>query len=110
MRVEPTKVEALTIYDIERIDPVLVVLQDFGGGRGRLVLECFGSAWSTYWGGMGKETLREFICTCYPDYIVNRVFPEKQRRTKHEYAYVTRIVVAVQEALRSQVQHSGDGA
>lgn len=107
MRVEETKVEALTIRDAERLDPVLVILQDFGGGAGRLVAECFGSAWSTYWGGMGPRTLREFICSCEPDYIANRLFPEKQRRTKHEYAYVMRIVAAIQTALRPAEQHTG---
>ena len=104
MRVEPAHVEALTIYEADRLDPVFVVLQDFGGGRGRLVVECWGNAWSTYWGAMGSETLRQFIVGCDVDYIANRMWPSKQpRRVKADFAYLVRIVTAVQNALRTSV-------
>jgi hypothetical protein len=102
MRIEPITVEAFTIYDAPALDPVLVMLQDFGGGSGRLLIECFGSAWSAYWGAMGDNGVRGFVCKCSADYLANRLWPSKQRRTKNEYAYLTRLVEAVQAALASQ--------
>lgn len=56
MRVDNSaKTEAFTIFDAPKLDPVTVVLQDLGPGCGRLMVECWGSAWSAYWGGMGGE-------------------------------------------------------
>lgn len=108
MRVEDSKVEALTIYEAERLDPILVMMQDFGGGRGRLIVECWGEAWSSYWGAMGDDTgLKKFVVGCHPDYIVNRMWGPNHKRAKHGPAYLARIIRAVQEALRAQVQHSG---
>jgi hypothetical protein len=79
----------------------MVVLHDMPGHQGRLIVECYGNAWSTYWGAMG-EPIRDFITGASTDYIANRLWPTKQRRTKAEYDYLTRIVQAVQTALRAQ--------
>jgi hypothetical protein len=102
MRIEPAqKVEAFTIFDRPALDPVTVILQDFGGS-GRIIIECYGLAWSTYFGAIGTETLRQFIATAGKDYLANRIWPPKQRRTKADYGYVERIVEAVQTAIREQ--------
>lgn len=101
MRIEEKKVESFVIYDAPALDPVLVVLDNMGHGRGKLIVECFGSTWSTYWGAIGDCSLREFIISCSPDYIQNRMWsPEHKRLKRHEH-YLTRIVVAVQSALRA---------
>lgn len=95
-------VQAMRIFDAPKLDPIFVVLHDTGPGTGRLLVECYSTAWATYWGGMGDLRLREFITCCDPDYLANRLFPAKQRRTKADYDYLTRIVHAVQAALRVQ--------
>jgi hypothetical protein len=101
MRIESVTVEAFTIYEAPALDPVMVVIQDYHVGSGRLLVECFGSAWSTYWGAMGDNGVRGFVCSCSADYVTNRLWPSGQRRIKKDYAYLTRIVEAVQTALRS---------
>lgn len=102
LRVEAVtaEVQAFRIFDIPKTDPVFVVLHDMGAGTGRLVVECFGKAWSAYWGAMGDRRLRQFITDCGTDYIVNRLSPGDRRFTRSEEAYLTRIVTGVQEALR----------
>lgn len=100
MRVEPALVRAFSIFDAERLDTILVVLQDCGAGRGRLLIECYGNAWSTFWSAMGARTLKDFLGSCEADYIANSLWPARQRRTKHEYAYLVRIVESAQAALK----------
>lgn len=95
-----TEVQALRIFNAPKLDPIFVVLHDMGAGSGRLVVECFGTAWSAYWGAMGDRRLREFVTDCGTDYIVGRMTPMDRRMSKREEAYLTRIVAAVQEALR----------
>jgi hypothetical protein len=111
MRIETTtNLQAFTIYEAPALDPILVVLQDFGGGVGRLLVECYGDTWSTYWGAMGDRTLEKFIIGCSTAYIVNRMFGQHHKRNKGAESYLTRIVTAVQAALveRSQAGKTGD--
>jgi len=103
MRIDTTtKVEAFTIYDdSSRLDPVLVLLQDFGAGRGRFIVECYGDVWTTYWGAMGDDqSLKGFILGCGNDYIVNRMFGQHHKRNKSATAYLTRIIESVKAALQ----------
>jgi hypothetical protein len=100
MHVATATGEVYLVSQLRTLDPITVLLQEFGGGKGRIVLECYGLAWTTYFGAMGSETLREFVTTCSADYLANRMWPAKQRRTKADYGYLLRIVEAVQEALK----------
>lgn len=99
MKTEPVAFVAIRITEAPALDPILAIFQDINPGEGRLIVECFGLSWSTYWGGMGDRTVKEFIRSCNSDYIANRMWPPKQRRTKHDYAYLMRIVDAVKAAV-----------
>lgn len=99
MKTEPTSVVALRISDAPALDPILVLMQDIGPGQGRLIIECYSVAWATYWGGMGDRSVKEFVRSCDSDYIANRMWPPKQRRTKADYAYLMHIVDAVKAAI-----------
>lgn len=105
MRIETTPVEALRILDAPALDPITVFLQDFGPGRGRITVECYGEVWTTYWGAMGDKTIRQFVCAVGAYYLyANLIGPGGQRKMdKREQAYVWRIVGAVQEALDLEV-------
>lgn len=98
MRIEDSaKSRVFTIFDAPKLDPVTVVLQDIAPGHGRLIVECWGEAWSAYWGGMGASTLAEFVRDCGTDYIVSKMC--RPRMLKREEAYLKRIVAAVQSTL-----------
>ena len=101
MLTETRNITAFTI-NAPGLDPILVLLQDFELGKGRLIVECFGSAWSIYWGGMGEKTLRQFIVGADTNYIAGKLWPVKQRRTKRDMAYLERIVGAVRTALAQE--------
>lgn len=90
-------ITAFTILDAPQLDPITVILQDDGPGRGRIIIECWGKAWSAYWGAMGTRTLKEFVLSCDRAYIETKLSPERLK--KADAAYLKRIVAAVLEAL-----------
>lgn len=102
MRIEQVKTEALRIFDADGFDPILVVFQDFGNGRGHLLIECYGWAWAAYWGAMGDTTtVRDFVDQCGVDYVVNRLTNNQRRVTAVESKRLDGIVHAVKAAIRS---------
>lgn len=103
MRIEPIESTVLRIFDAPALDPITVVLIDYGGGRGKLIVEVFGSAWSGYWGAMGGPLL-EFLCSCSADYIAGKMTPNDRRVPKREVRYLLYIIEAVLAALKEVVQ------
>jgi hypothetical protein len=105
MKVEAiNNLTALKISDLDRLDPITVIFQNFGPGEGRIFIQCYDKVWSSYWGSMSGKTVQEFVAGSGVDYIVNNLvshaLPVRQR--KAEVAYVMRIVTAVQAALSLQ--------
>jgi len=99
MKIESVSVEALTIVDAPALDPIRVFLQDIEQGKGRIVIECYGVAWSAFWGAMGQSDLRGFVSSCDPIYLANCLSRDGRERSKKAAAYLLRIVVAVKQAL-----------
>jgi hypothetical protein len=89
------------IYDAAKLDPILVVMQDLGPGVGRLLVECYGDAWSGYWGAMGERSIEQFVLSCSADYIGGKMLGAQHKRSKQSELYVRRVVEAVQTALRA---------
>ncbi|NOQ52390.1 MAG: hypothetical protein GQ578_09280 [Desulfuromonadaceae bacterium] len=74
MKIETTKVEKIKISEIDRLDPVTAILEDFGPGRGKIIIECYGKSWSSSWGGMGKDTkICQFFCSCDEHYLAGNL-------------------------------------
>lgn len=88
MRIERSTVTKLLISDLlnsqHRLDPVTVYLENMGPnggvdhvtGRGKIIIECYGKSWSSYWGGMGDRTVAQFFCACSTDYLVGCLAPQ----------------------------------
>jgi hypothetical protein len=81
------------------LDAITVLMQDAAPKCGRLIVECYGSAWSAYWGAMGDRTIAEFLRDCDPEYVAGKLYPSNARRNKSDEAYLVRIVEAVMSAL-----------
>ncbi len=82
MKIETTQVTKLLISDLmaepQKLDPVTVILEDHAPGKGRIIIECYGKSWSSYWGAMGKETIAQFFATCSADYLIGNLDPQLQ--------------------------------
>lgn len=100
MRIEAQPARIFRVYDAPKLDPILVVMQDLGAGVGRLLIECYGDAWTGYWGAMGERSIEQFLLSCSADYIAGTMLGAQHKRSKNSQAYILRIVGAVQTALR----------
>lgn len=83
------------------LDPIMVTLIDFEQGKGQITIACQGDAFTASWGGMGDSTIRSFFCTCGIDYLMNNFKGRLHTKLKKaELAYMERIILATQTALR----------
>ena len=73
MKVTESTVRQIEITEVPGLDPIRVILSDLGPGQGRINIECWEKSWATYWGGMGKETISEFVTTCDEHYIAGKL-------------------------------------
>lgn len=70
MKVEEKMIKQLTIKDVKGLDPVRVIVEEFDRGQAKVIIECYGESWSSYWGSMGGN-LKEFFTRTNVDYLVN---------------------------------------
>lgn len=102
MRIERSTVTKLLISDLmnseHRLDPVTVFLEDLGNNssdairvsnRGKIIIECYGKSWSSYWGGMGDRTVAQFFCDIGADYLVGCLAPQLNSSRYSSDALVT---------------------
>lgn len=94
--------KALRVTDAPGLDPISVFIRDTGPSAGQIIIECYGRSWTAFWGSMGNNTVADFFEKSEVDYIVRRMVDHTlpQKKLKEEMAYLTRIVLAVQAALR----------
>lgn len=74
MKVCHTIVTKIEISELDRLDPISVTLEDFAPGKGKINIDCWGQAWSAYWGGMSGRTIAEFFVSCDEDYLAGKLF------------------------------------
>lgn len=98
----PRRAEVITISGHPKLDPVTVVFVDLATGKGMLIVECFGQAWTGSWGGMGERSTREFVRASDPSYLFSCLTPGIRRRpTKADDAYLQRICDAIFDFLHT---------
>lgn len=90
------------------IDPITVFWQDYEPGRGQITLYCYGSAWTSYWGGMGNKTIKQFVADGDTSYVVNKLLPNerdwmKVGGRKAMELYLFRIVANVKLELKLEI-------
>ncbi|ENA1584359.1 hypothetical protein ABFW48_003508, partial [Salmonella enterica] len=53
MKVEKIDVLSFVLTDLERLDPVRVMIENYEPGKGRVTITCYGKAWTAAWFAMG---------------------------------------------------------
>lgn len=105
MKITESTVKKITITNVQNLDPVSVMVEDFGQGEGKITITCFGEAWSHYWrreGDISKETARERWDS---NELLYEVFGDEYwyctpKKPNPEYQYLCRIIKTVQAGLR----------
>ncbi len=99
MNTKQIKTETIVIEGAPALDPITVVFRDEGPARGGVIVECYGKAWAAFWGGMGSDTVRQFVAGCDADYLATKLWRDGEKRTKASEAYLLRIATAIRSAL-----------
>lgn len=74
MKITTTQVTKHLLTELERLDPVSVICENMGVGRGKITIERFGDSWSHYWGSMGNQyTLEMFFLEASDDYLAGKL-------------------------------------
>jgi hypothetical protein len=101
--------ESLTIFDATMppgkgtLDPITVILRDFGGS-GQIIVECYGTAWSHWFGAIGNSSLRTFMSNVDKHYLSGKLVCSTVRSDKkRERDYVLHIAAAIIEAMKGGV-------
>ena len=73
MKIIETKVTKKLLTGLKALDPVTFIAEDLGNEGGKLTVDCFGQAWTAYWGAMGCDSVAEFINDCDVHYLANKL-------------------------------------
>jgi hypothetical protein len=84
MNVKSTTVTKLTVTGIQDLDPVNVFVEEYSPTSGKITMECFGGAWSYYWGSIGNRSIMEFFCSCDNHYLSGKFAPQLETRVDDE--------------------------
>lgn len=112
MIIEPRECRVRVVYGAQALDPIRIITENHGPGRGLITITCAGKAWTSWWGAMGLESVEEFFCSCNTDYLADNLTPESYGR-KDQMAnarnYLERIIAAVQIALKREIKPKTPG-
>lgn len=98
----PVEVECWKIPASNGLDEIHGFWMDVAPGKGYVTIICYGQAWTSYFGGMGDRTIREFFAECDTGYMVTKmgITPHLKQR-KCDHAYLGRIIDAVRAAVKA---------
>jgi len=80
MNIKSATVTKMTVTDIPNLDPVNVFVEEYSANSGKITMECFGDAWSYYWGSIGERSIMEFFCACDNHYLCGKFAPQLDSR------------------------------
>lgn len=73
MKLEVSSVTKLRLTELEKLDPVTVILEDMGPGRGKIIIEHFGKSWASFWPAIGGRNIAQFFVSCNQDYLAGNL-------------------------------------
>jgi hypothetical protein len=78
------------------LDPITVYWHDTDIGKGSVTITCYGNAWTSWWGAMGGNTVKEFFLRCDEGYLFNNLANNqvlKQNILAH--TYIKKIIATI---------------
>lgn len=75
MHIETALIKRIRITEVENLDPITVIVEDFSPGKGKIVIECWGRSWAATWTAMGNRTISQFFTETNNSYLVNCLEP-----------------------------------
>ena len=101
MEIVKSTVRRLEIFNLPRLDPIRVYLEDYDPGKGRITISCYDAAWVGYWGAMGSRTIAQFFIDNDAEYLSGNLGCASTLSSRAPARkYLVRVVEAVQQALK----------
>ena len=106
MKIERSQVTMMTITEAPGLDPIDVFIVNYAPGKGRMTIRCWDRAWTCAWFAMRGLTIEQFFLEADADYIISNVMGGlhgmRKDAKKNDERYLSRLVEAIQTALRGQ--------
>lgn len=93
MKVVESTTKKYLITEIQSLDPVTVIVENFKLGEGQIFIQCFDKTWSKYWGAMGEQELEQFFISCDDCYLTEKLFGS-QKSTEIDYDTINKLAAA----------------
>jgi len=103
-----TTCEVMEVERTATTDQVVVYWRDFEPGKGELTITCWGSAWTSYFGGMAGESIQTFFQRADTSYLANKLgSSEVLKKGRKEERYLTRVIEVIKGHLREAAEKAG---
>jgi hypothetical protein len=94
------KVSVTTVPEQEGLDTIVAYWHDLDPGKGYVVITCWGSAWTSYFGGMGDCAIKQFFKSASTGYLQNKLgITQWLKTSKRHEVYLSRVNNAVKAHL-----------
>lgn len=70
MKIVESSIKSYKATELENLDPITIMVEDFGEGSAEVTIKIYGESWTSYWGSMGGSVKDFFTRTNVP-YLVN---------------------------------------
>lgn len=70
MKIEESLIKQIKVSDIERLDPITIIVEDITYGKANVTIKCYDKSWTSYWGAMGGS-VKDFFSRVNVGYLVN---------------------------------------
>lgn len=84
MKTTKTSTETYLITEAPALDPISVYVTNHKPGQGKITIDCYGQAWTAYWGGMSGDTLQKFFVSANNAYIAGKMLSTTQQTDFNE--------------------------
>ena len=101
MKIENKLVTKLLLTDLDRLDPISVIIENYKPGAGRIIIECYGRVWTYYWGSMSGQSVQEFFKRCATGYLVDKLEPSED---KNDIMYAGTIIEFIKIAFNEMAE------
>lgn len=93
-------VEVLEIPEGNGLDSIRVYFEDVAEDKGFVTILCWSSAWTTFFGAHGCDSVKQFLAGCDTGYLMNRfgITPQLKQGAAQEN-YLRKIIKTVLTAL-----------
>ncbi len=70
MKIEHKLVKSIKVSELDSLDPIEILISEYGEGSADVTIKCYGESWTSYWGSMGGN-VKEFFTRTNVGYLVN---------------------------------------